>query len=167
MIPLTDAPLCPKSVTAILLLAGIAKTASGLSHLGGGSRAGSSSLSGDPLPGGPLRFVPLPKWYRDTASQLGKRTWNPQGCGGWGGLSGEVGGKCRKPAEQGSLLPATAHMAQFAGATIRTKAVLALGGRKTPFFCPPSLGGSGGTALGPAPSLPVLDSRSTCGGYSC
>lgn len=115
MIPLTDAPLCPKSVTAILLLAGIAKTASGLSHLGEGSRAGSSSLSGDPLPGGPLRFVPLPKWYRDTASQLGKRTWNPQRCGGWGGLSGEVGGKCRKPGEKGSLLPATAHMAQFAG----------------------------------------------------
>ena len=66
---------------AILLLVGIAKTAAGLSHLGGGSRAGSSGLSKGQM--GHSDFVPFPKWYRDTASQLGKRTWNPQK---WGGI---------------------------------------------------------------------------------
>ena len=51
----------------------------------GGSRAGSTGLSEGPPPAGPLRPVPLPRRYTDTASQPGEGTWSPE----VGGLSAE------------------------------------------------------------------------------
>lgn len=51
----------------------------------GGGRAGSTGLSEGPPPAGPLRPVPLPRRYTDTASQPGEGTWSPE----VRGLSGE------------------------------------------------------------------------------
>lgn len=62
------------------------------------------------------QICPTSQMVRRNSCSAGKENMEPPEVQGWGGLSGEVGGKCRKPAKgKGSRLPATAHMAQFAG----------------------------------------------------
>ena len=94
----------------------------------GGGRAGSTGLSEGPPPAGPLRPVPLPSQYTDTASQPGEGTWSPEvgdcqrrtwglqkHCAPGGGPEGRPP-SCNRPPPRAS--------GAVCEATIRTNAVL-------------------------------------------
>lgn len=104
-----------------------------------------------PSAGWTTQICPTSQMVQRNSFLAGKENMEPPEVQGWGGLSGEVGGKCRKPAEgrgEGKQTSSNCPHGPVCRATIRTKAVLAPGGRKegsgrTPFFCLPSLGGLG------------------------